>query len=516
MPTLRDSLAYEPSELKFGTSGLRGLVADMTDLECYINTAGFLAFLVAGSEIQPGVPIYVAGDLRDSTPRITAAVIQAILDGGYRPVNCGLIPTPAMAHYALQQNAPCIVVTGSHIPADRNGIKFYKSAGEVLKADEVGIKDAVATVRAGLYTHEVTVAPFDTSGVLKVPAVIPAADNAARDLYMQRYTNVFDKKTFAGKKIVFYQHSAVGRDVLVEILEALGAEVVPEGRSDTFVPIDSENVTPEDQAYFHQLAQEHPDALAIISTDGDSDRPFVVDERGVFHRGDELGAIVADWLQADYAALPVSSSDAVDAHLTERGVEWMHTKIGSPYVIVAMQEAIVGGKQRVMGWEVNGGFLLGSDIRVHEQTLQALPTRDALLPIIGALHAAVTADSTVSAVFAQLPRRFTSSSLIDNFPSEVSKQIVATFATDDDATRSKLETFFTPAHGFGKIKLINMLDGIRIFFDNGDIAHLRPSGNAPQLRIYSVADTQERADEIVTIATSEPDGIFRTMEKALQ
>src|SRR6266496_2901749 len=130
MPTLHDSLGYEPAELKFGTSGLRGLVTDMTDLECYINTAGFLAFLAAGGEIQSGVPIYVAGDLRDSTPRIIAVVTQAILDGGYRPVNSGQIPTPAIAFYALEQKAPCIVVTGSHIPAERNGIKFYKSAGE--------------------------------------------------------------------------------------------------------------------------------------------------------------------------------------------------------------------------------------------------------------------------------------------------------------------------------------------------------------------------------------------------
>ena len=39
-------------------------------------------------------------------------------------------------------------------------------------------------------------------------------------------------------------------------------------------------------------------------------------------------------------------------------------------------------------------------------------------------------------------------------------------------------------------------DGIRVLFDNGDVAHVRPSGNADELRIYSVADTQIRADEI--------------------
>jgi len=75
--------------------------------------------------------------------------------------------------------------------------------------------------------------------------------------------------------------------------------------------------------------------------------------------------------------------------------------------------------------------------------------------------------------------------------------------------------FFTAEQGFGKITDVNNLDGVRIFFDNGEIAHLRPSGNAPQLRIYSVADTQERADEIAAMGVAEPDGILRRMERAV-
>lgn len=515
MPTLRESLTDEPSELKFGTSGLRGLVSEMTDLECYINTAGFLKFLANIGHLQAGGTVYVGGDLRDSTPRITRAVIQAVADGGYQAVYGGSVPTPAVAYYGLQNNAANIMVTGSHIPADRNGIKFYKADGEVLKSDEVGIKEAVTQVRAELYAQDAETAAFDASGALKAPAELPDIDNAIADTYMQRYTSVFDEQTFAGKQIVFYQHSAVGRDMLVEMLQKLGAEVIPVGRSDVFVPIDSENVTPTDAAYFKQLSEEYPDAFAIVSTDGDSDRPFVIDENGVFHRGDELGAVVATWLKADAAAYPVSSNDAVDTYLNNNGVEWTHTKIGSPYVIVAMQEELAKGKQRVVGWEVNGGFMLGADLEVNGQTLGALPTRDAILPMIIALRAAVDAGGTVSSVFAALPQRFTSAGLIDNFPTEVSQKIVAQFSADNEQTHQALGQFFASQHSFGKVEKIDSLDGVRIFFDNGEIAHLRPSGNAPQLRIYSVAGTQGRADEIVALAIAEPDGIFRKIEQAL-
>lgn len=515
MPTLRETLTENPSELKFGTSGLRGLVTEMTDLECYINTAGFLKFLASIGQVAAGDIIYIAGDLRGSTPRITRAVHQAIVDGGYGVENCGLLPTPALAFYGLQKHAANIMITGSHIPADRNGIKFYKTDGEVLKADEVGIKEAVAAVRAELYAADAETSAFDAAGMLKIPLELPEVKNDARDMYLRRYTTVFDSQTFAGKKIVYYQHSSVGRDLLVELLEKLGAEVVPVGRSDVFVPIDTENVTPKDQAYFKQLSQENPDAFAILSTDGDSDRPFVIDEHGLFHRGDELGAVVAEWLRADAAAYPVSSSDAVDEYLTANNVAWMHTKIGSPYVIVAMQEEAAKGKQRVVGWEVNGGFMLGADMEVHGKTLHALPTRDAILPMIIALLAALDKSIPVSKVFSVLPERYSGAGLMDNFPTEVSAKIVGQFSADTPETYKALAQFFTAEEGFGEVIKIDSLDGVRIYFGNGEIAHLRPSGNAPQLRIYSVADTQERADEIVSLAITEPDGVFRRIEKAL-
>lgn len=515
MASLRETLDYEPQELGFGTSGLRGLVTVMTDLECYLNTAGFLAYLRADGQIKPGDTVYLAGDLRDSTPRIMQAVARATKDGGYGLEYCGLVPTPALALRSTGRG-PGIMVTGSHIPADRNGIKFYKPAGEVLKADEGAIKAAVAEVRAALYGADAEASPFGPDGLFKEAGSLPAQADDARAAYLVRFTEAFAGQPLAGKKVVYYQHSAVGRDLLVELFGALGAEVVPVGRSEKFIPIDSENVKTDDEAYFKQLSEENPGLFAILSTDGDSDRPFVIDEHGVFHRGDELGAVVAHWFKADFAAYPVSTNDAVDQWLEAQGVPIEHTKIGSPYVIVAMQAAQAAGKQRVMGWEVNGGFLIGAELDLNGHSLAPLATRDAALPMIVALVAAAEADKSVSAVFGELPKRFTQAGLIDNFPVEVSRTMVGRFAEDTAEVRQELAKYFTAEQGFGEITGLNSLDGVRIFFANGDIAHLRPSGNAPQLRMYSVAATQERANEIVKLALAEPDGIFRRMQKAIE
>ena len=117
----------QKSGVAFGTSGARGLVKDMTDSVCYAYTTGFIKYLESIQDFTKSDKIMVSGDLRPSSERISKAVIQSIKDNGYEPIYCGNIPTPAVMLYGLQCNCPSIMITGSHIPDDRNGIKFNKT-----------------------------------------------------------------------------------------------------------------------------------------------------------------------------------------------------------------------------------------------------------------------------------------------------------------------------------------------------------------------------------------------------
>lgn len=508
---LKDKLNYQPNELAFGTSGLRGLLSDMTDLECYINAIGFVDFLLDSTD--GGInTVFLAGDLRSSTPRIMRVMARAIEDRGLRYVNCGYIPTPAVAYFAGLKSQPCIMVTGSHIPDDRNGIKFYKPNGEVLKSDEAAIKVAVDKARKELYNSQSDM--FDENGKIINLKELSNIDNAAANSYKDRYLDFFASDSLAGNKIVMYQQSAVGRDLIPEVLEGLGAQVELVARSEKFIPIDTENVTKKDEDLFAQFAAQFPGCSAIISTDGDSDRPFVIDESGAFHRGDELGLVVSEYLGAEAVAIPISSNDACRQALEDRKVELVYTKIGSPHVIVAMDE-LAKSHQLVAGWEVNGGYLLGSDINIGSKSLKSLKTRDALLPIICALLSAKSKKMKLSEVFNQLPRRYTQAGLIDNFASSVSAKIIEKLSGDETTAKSIINQVFTNHDGFDEVIEINTIDGVRIVFNNGDVAHLRPSGNAPQLRIYSNADSQVRADQIASLAIAEPDGIFRRLESII-
>jgi phosphomannomutase len=202
----------------------------------------------------------------------------------------------------------------------------------------------------------------------------------------------------------------------------------------------------------------------------------------------------------------------VDIQLTEDDIDSQHTKIGSPYVIEAMRTAIDGSSKRVVGWEVNGGFLLGGQMTLDSGTLEPLQTRDAFLPIFVALIAAVEAKQPVSELFAQLPARYTQAGLIDDFPTDVSGSIIERLGAIEDPNDSVLSEVFAEEHGFDEIVDVSTVDGVRIRFANGDITHLRPSGNAPQFRVYSIADSQARADEIVELGVAEPDGLIRQLE----
>jgi phosphomannomutase len=531
MDPLRSRLNYEPQELGFGTSGRRGKVVDLTQLEVYLNALAELEYLqslpVTEGGIERGDSFYFAFDLRPSSDALAQAIVSAIVDSGMKAVNLGAIPTPALAAFALSRKQGSMMVTGSHIPFDRNGYKTYSSRGELLKEQEAPINEQVRQVRARLYQQPWDESLFDENGMLKRGHQdLPPQHDDARTAYMDRFASFFAGSTLNGKRLLVYEHSAVGRDLLAEILERLGAQVVKAGRSDTFVPIDTENIDAAQLAIIQGLADEAAGdggrpLHAVVSIDGDSDRPLVlgVDPatgRVQFFGGDLVGMVVAEYLEADAVVVPISCNDAIDRGKLAAVLE-PKTRIGSPFVISGMEAALGRGKKRVCGWEPNGGFLTGSPIARDGAVLSALLTRDAGLPILGALFAAEQAGLSLVDLFARLPKRFSRAALLKQFPRATALKIVARFSppTDASAIRNDLGLFFTPALGFGSISHVDYTDGVRVVFANGEVAHVRPSGNADELRIYAVADTQSRADEITALGVAEPAGILRSMETAV-
>ena len=471
MTTINIRQMMADSGVAFGTSGARGLVSQMTPQVCAAYT---LAFLHGLELAKPGQKIALGMDLRPSSPAIVRACAAGIRQAGCQVDFCGALPTPALALYAMTQDIPAIMVTGSHIPFDRNGIKFYRAEGEISKADEAAITSAVVGVNE-----------FNDNGIM------PVVNTSALEQYQQRYIGLFDADLLSGWRIGIYEHSSVARDCLRDILVSLGAEVIGLARTDTFVPIDTEAVSEEDRQRGQAWAAEYQ-LDAIISTDGDGDRPLIADETGNWLRGDIVGLLCAQFLGAETVVAPVSCNTAIE--LSNLFNHIIRTRIGSPYVIAGMEQAEAAGSASVAGFEANGGFLAGKGLHVAKHRLIALPTRDSVLPALTLLAMARQRGVKLSALSDNLPQRYTASDRLQEFPIANSQALLKQLQDNDKAHQALWGT------GMGNLKHRDLTDGLRLTFENGEIIHLRPSGNAPELRCYAEADDIQRAQQLVSLS----------------
>lgn len=455
----------DASGVAFGTSGARGLVTDFTIEVCAAFAIAFASVLKKEQDLKT---IAVAIDNRPSSYKMAQAISVGLKQLDIETKFYGVIPTPALAFHAMQQEMPCIMVTGSHIPFDRNGLKFYRSEGEITKVDETAILEIKAPVL-----------PISLELLPELKTLLDA-----KQVYITRNIEAFDKKTLSGKRIGIYEHSSAGRDLYGEIFEKLGAEVVTLGRSDSFVPIDTEAVSDADKQKAMDWVKEYK-LDALFSTDGDGDRPLLSDENGEWLRGDILGLLCSKVLKIEALATPVSCNTAIEKSALFKHVE--RTKIGSPYVIAKLEE-LCKKYSAVAGFEANGGYLLASEVILNGKLIKPLPTRDAILPVIVLLSQLKV--TSISQMVDSLPSRFTSSDRIKDFTIDKSSDLIRNIVQYPNKWLASLGC---------EADVINVdeTDGLRITFADGTIVHLRPSGNAPELRCYAEASTVTKADNLV-------------------
>jgi NDP-sugar pyrophosphorylase family protein len=130
------------------------------------------------------------------------------------------------------------------------------------------------------------------------------------------------------------------------------------------------------------------------------------------------------------------------------------------------------------------------DVAINNKALQALPTRDAVLPAIMLLAASIK-KGNISSLVTEVSQRFSASDRIKNFATAKSQQLINEHKDDP----SQLVTLL----GFDEpVMNSDTADGLRITLANNDIIHLRPSGNAPELRCYAEAADELTAQALVT------------------
>jgi phosphoglucosamine mutase len=379
----------------FGTDGIRGLTntAPMTAaIAMKVGQAAGTRFLRGGHKHR----VVIAKDTRLSGYMMESALTAGFTSVGMDVIQCGPIPTPAVALLTRSLRADLgVMISASHNAYQDNGIKLFGPDGYKLSdADEAEIE-----------------AMIDADVALAEPQSIGRARRIddARGRYIH-----FAKSTFPenlrldGLKIVVDCAHGAAYAVAPEALWELGAEV------------DAIGVQPNGFNINDKIGSTHPKALQMrvletgadigIALDGDADRLIIVDEKGQVVDGDQIMALVTGHAQ-DMGTLKggglvatVMSNLGLERWLMKRGLALHRTGVGDRYVLEAMKA---------------GGFNIGGEQSGHLILADHSTTGDGLVAALQVLAALVVSGKPASEVlhlFDPLPQilksvRFTGSPL---------------------------------------------------------------------------------------------------------
>ena len=220
--------------------------------------------------VGPSPHVSVGQDNRPSSPALAAGLIRGLRSTGCRVSHIGTVPTPVTywSEFELGSDG-CIMITGSHNPAEYNGIKMTMGKASIYGDTILGLRDRI--VRDDFVQGD--------EGALETLSLLPR--------YVEDVSGRFDLPRPV--KAVVDCGNGTGAVVAVELLEALGVEVVPLFcESDGTFP--NHHPDPTVDEYLVDLIDtvRSTGAEVGIGFDGDADRIGVVDGEGNIIRGDVL------------------------------------------------------------------------------------------------------------------------------------------------------------------------------------------------------------------------------------
>ena len=260
----------EYSELKKLKSGsdIRGIASEivspvtLTDEAVYAIVRAFCAWFEKKYSHAP-CAVAVGHDVRISCDRILKQVLNAVTDCGIDAVNCGLCSTPSM-FMLLKAQFGCeasVMITASHLPSDRNGLKFFTSEGGLGGAE---IDEILKIAAQGNFENTLKL------GEVKYRSFLPYY---CASLVESVRAACGENMPLAGKKIIVDAGNGAGGFFCDLVLKPLGADTTgsifldPDGTFPNHIP------NPEDKKAIDCLKdavlKEKADLGVIFDTDVD-------------------------------------------------------------------------------------------------------------------------------------------------------------------------------------------------------------------------------------------------------
>ena len=463
-------------EIKFGTDGWRGIIADDFTFENVRRVAGAIASYVLKNE-DPKRGVIVGFDTRFASSRAAQIVAETLAVAGI-PVKLAndYTPTPAVSYAVKKQTAAGgVMVTSSHNPWNWNGIKFKANFGG--SATPAIMKKIEGELAAGA-SPKGSKAPIEETDLKKdyVAAVCAFAD-----------MDLIAKSKFKFAVDAMY---GSGRGVLPGIFAERGVQCIAirQELNPLFPGINPEPIRPHIRMLEETVVREKCDAG--LATDGDADRIGAVAEDGSFVDSHKIFSVLLRWMLERKkwpgdVVRAFNTTLMLDRISAKYGRKLHETPIGFKYVADLMME-----REILMGGEESGGIGYS----------RFLPERDGVLNSLLLANAMAQEAKTLGQLVADLQRDFGHhyygrSDL--HIPDDVKQGAIQRARADS-----------TQNLGTYRVIRKEQLDGVKFFLDaptNGNGAQawvlFRASGTEPLLRLYTEASSPELVQEL--LATGE-------------
>jgi alpha-D-glucose phosphate-specific phosphoglucomutase len=463
-------------EIKFGTDGWRGIIADDFTFENVRRVAGAIAsYVLKYEEAQQGV--VVGYDTRFTSPRAAQIVADVIASAGI-PVKLAndYTPTPAVSYGVKHRGAAGgVMVTSSHNPWNWNGVKFKgKFGGSATPAIMKKIEEELAA------------------------DAMPKGNKAAieevdlKKSYVAAVCNFADMDLIAKTKFKFAVDAMYGsgRGVLPGIFAERGVQCVAirQELNPLFPGINPEPIEPHTAMLQQTVVREKCDAG--LATDGDADRIGAVAEDGSFVDSHKIFCVLLRWLLQRKkwpgdVVRAFNTTRMLDRIAAKYGRKLHETPIGFKYIADLMMEGEI-----LIGGEESGGIGYS----------RFLPERDGVLNCLLLANVMAEESKPLGKLVADLQREFG--------PHYYGRRDL--HISDDMKQNAIQRARAESTHTLGRYRVLKKehLDGIKFFLDaptNGNGAEawvlFRASGTEPLLRLYTEASSPELVSEL--LATGE-------------
>ena len=464
------------AEIKFGTDGWRGVIADDFTFDNVRRVAGAIAsYILQNEDARQGV--VVGYDTRFAS-KLAAHVAGEVIGAAGIPVTLAsdYTPTPAISLAVKQQHAAGgVVITSSHNPWNWNGVKFKaKFGGSATPAIMKKVEDELHAGAMPKNDHILRIEEVD----LKQAYIKAVCEFADLDLIAQ-----------ANFKFAADSMYGSGRGVLAGIFRDHGIKhvTIRQELNPLFPDINPEPIIPHVAMLQQTVLKEG--CHAGFATDGDADRIGAVAEDGSFVDSHKIFAILLYWLLErkkwpGEVVRAFNTTRMVDRIAAKYGRKLHECPIGFKHIADLMME-----REILIGGEESGGIGYGC----------FLPERDGILNSLLLANVMAHEGKPLGQLVADLQREFGPhyyGRRDMHIPEEV-KQSAIQRARVDSAVK------------LGRYSVLNKesLDGVKFFLDaskDGSGAEpwilLRASGTEPLLRLYAEAASPELVNEVLDSA----------------